>query len=337
MQVRSLVWTLLPLWAAVGRALAQDAGGAPAEGAPTEAEAGVITTHEDDDDARDPVVHVLLVEAVAEYAAGRYAEAQALFRRASEREPSARTLRGLGMSSFELRQYVTAVRALEAALLETTRPLRDDQRAHVEALLERARGYVARLEVHVTPEDATLRIDGIDVELETYGSVLVEPGRHVLSVSADGYDGETIDLALEPGLTRTITLELADAVAPAPPSLPPRSGDALGWASLTLGVAAGVGAGVALTLGGLAATESAELDAACSAFVCPDSARARVARARDYSIVADAVGTASAVVGAAATAMLVAALATSEGGSPPATASAFCTSTECVVVVGGRL
>ena len=58
----------------------------------------------------------LLEEAVSEYDARRYEEARALFRKAHDISPNARTLRGIGMASFELREYVEALRALEGAL-----------------------------------------------------------------------------------------------------------------------------------------------------------------------------------------------------------------------------
>src|SRR5262249_43441282 len=63
-------------------------------------------------------VQGLIADAVAEYDAGHFEEARALFRRAQAEAPSARTLRGIGMASFELRDYVEADRALAAALGE---------------------------------------------------------------------------------------------------------------------------------------------------------------------------------------------------------------------------
>src|SRR4051812_11159906 len=63
-------------------------------------------------DADTPQYRGLLNEAVSEYDARRYEEARALFRRAHELSPNARTLRGIGMASFELREYVEALRAL---------------------------------------------------------------------------------------------------------------------------------------------------------------------------------------------------------------------------------
>ena len=91
----------------------------------------------------DTPVSVLIGDAVAEYDAGHFQEARALFRQAHEKPPTARTLRGIGMCSFELRDYVEATRALGASLRETRRPLTAEQKRHAEALLS-AREHVRR-------------------------------------------------------------------------------------------------------------------------------------------------------------------------------------------------
>ena len=62
---------------------------------------------------------VLIGDAVAEYDAGHFQEARALFRQAHEKSPTARTLRGIGMCSFELRDYVEAARALGGVAART--------------------------------------------------------------------------------------------------------------------------------------------------------------------------------------------------------------------------
>jgi hypothetical protein len=58
----------------------------------------------------------LVAEATREFSAGNFAEARTLFEQAHAAKPSARTLRGLGLTAYELRRYVQAVSELEAAL-----------------------------------------------------------------------------------------------------------------------------------------------------------------------------------------------------------------------------
>ena len=102
------------------------------------------------DDDSTPV-SVLIGDAVAEYDAGHYQEARALFRQAHEKQPTARTLRGIGMCSFELRDYVEASRNLSASLRETRRPLTSEQKRHADALLARANTFIGRFTVKVQP------------------------------------------------------------------------------------------------------------------------------------------------------------------------------------------
>jgi tetratricopeptide (TPR) repeat protein len=71
--------------------------------------------------------------------AGNWEEALALFRQAHALRPSARTLRGMGVASFEARHYADAIRYLTAAATETARPLTPEQLLAVEQLIPRAR------------------------------------------------------------------------------------------------------------------------------------------------------------------------------------------------------
>ena len=74
----------------------------PADPAPAELNAEQQQAHRD-----------LSSRAIVEFEAGRFAEARALFMRAHEIWPSARTFRVLGMTSFELRSYVRALQELK--------------------------------------------------------------------------------------------------------------------------------------------------------------------------------------------------------------------------------
>src|SRR5262245_443922 len=70
----------------------------------------------------------------SEAAAGRWEEARVAFRKAHALYPNARTLRGIGMVAFEIRDYVDAARQLELALAEPRRALDETQRREVSAL-----------------------------------------------------------------------------------------------------------------------------------------------------------------------------------------------------------
>ena len=80
----------------------------------------------------------IIEQAVAETERENWNEANALFRRAHQLRPSARTLRGLGMVAFNRKEYVDAVMNLSAALEDSRRPLTDQQREQATGLLEQA-------------------------------------------------------------------------------------------------------------------------------------------------------------------------------------------------------
>jgi hypothetical protein len=153
----------------------------------------------------DSSYEVLIREALAEFNALNYAEARALFERAHALRPNARTLRGLGITAFELKRYVQAVHELEAALAEPRTPLTPTQHTEVEGLIVKARRFVGKVKLDVTPSDATVLVDGQPVEGT---EVVLDLGEHQLSVRAEGYRDETIKLVIDGGEDITQRVEL---------------------------------------------------------------------------------------------------------------------------------
>src|SRR6266700_2339843 len=168
--------------------------------------------------AESPQYRALLEEAVSEYDARRYEEARALFRRAHDISPNARTLRGIGMASFELREYVEALRSLEASLVDKRRPLTPTQRQQVEVLLERTRAFVGRFFIKTTPKEALLRVDGAPVALESDGSLLLSFGRHSLTAEAPGSSPENREINVIGGERQELEFQLRPVAVSPPPS-----------------------------------------------------------------------------------------------------------------------
>ena len=152
-------------------------------------------------------------DAVEEFRAGHWEEARALFGRAHEIEPSARTLRGLGMTAFELRMYVQSMRELDAALRETRKPLEGGMRAAAEALIVKARAFVARVQIVPNPKEAALVLDGRAPALEPDGRVSLDAGLHVVSATADGYKPSSLRFAVEGGRDQVLQLPLEPILA----------------------------------------------------------------------------------------------------------------------------
>jgi hypothetical protein len=156
--------------------------------------------------------------AISEFEAGHWDEARALFRRAHELSPNARTWRGLAITAFELRRYVDAVRELEAALLDVRKPLTETQRQELAELLLRARAFVSTYQLHVQPAAARVSIDGATSQASP-SELLLDPGLHTLVFTATGYDEQQLELRAEAGKSQELSVELRP-----PPQVAPEAG-----------------------------------------------------------------------------------------------------------------
>lgn len=144
-------------------------------------------------------------EALSEFDLGHFEESLALFRLAHSLRPSARTLRGLGNCSFELRHYVDAVTHYRDALASTENPLTAEQRTEVEHLLSRARVFVGGYRLAVTPAGASVTIDSAAA---TGSDVLLAIGDHTIAVSAPGYVARNVPVTVRGGEDETLTIAL---------------------------------------------------------------------------------------------------------------------------------
>ena len=97
--------------------------------------------------AESPEYAAAIDAALSEFQARRWPEARAHFRRAHALSPNARTLRGIGMASYEMADYAAAYEALEGALTNTTRPLTEDQHTQVLTLRDRALALIGRFTI----------------------------------------------------------------------------------------------------------------------------------------------------------------------------------------------
>jgi hypothetical protein len=256
------------------------------------------------DSKEDPSYRAAIRDALAEYNARHFEEARILFRRAHDLDPNARTLRGIGMASFELRDYVTAVHALSAALVETRRPLSPDQRAHAQGLLERSRLYVDVYALDVAPAGAIVLIDGHAPDLEADGTVLLGFGSHNIEVSSPGFVLRTFSVNVRGGERKELRVTLerkppgrAPAYGPAeaqrkPPPFPERAhGSAASWL-----VAAGAAGLLAVGVGVYWISRQSQLDSCDSPehdYYCTN--RSTLALERNLAIAGTLAGGAAAV------------------------------------------
>jgi tetratricopeptide (TPR) repeat protein len=139
--------------------------------------------------------------AVEEYAAHNYPEALEQFRRAHELQPSARTLRGLGVSEFELRNYRASAAALERALASNVK------------LLARVRTYLGTLSLNVVPEISSVIVDGEQRELDADHRLVIDVGNHVLEFNAPGRASTQRTVRIGGGRVQYLSVALPPAVA----------------------------------------------------------------------------------------------------------------------------
>jgi hypothetical protein len=186
---------------------------------------------EDSADAKVEAEYQQLInDALNEYDRGSWEESAALFRRAHELRPSARTLRGLGLTAYEARRYPDSIRYLNDALTDTRHPLTPKQRDDIEATLERARLFVGYLELQVEPAGATVIINGQDARPDASGTVITDVGWLDVEGRADGYETLTKRIRMNAGDHQTLELKLtppppppaAVVAAPAPAVMAPR-------------------------------------------------------------------------------------------------------------------
>lgn len=161
--------------------------------------------------------------AVLEFDAGNWAEARVLFQHAHSLRPSARTMRGMGKASFELKEYVRAQRELSSSLSEGRAPLSEPQRQEIQALLTRIDRYVGVLKMRVKPADAqpTIMVDGV----RTDGELKLDLGNHDIHVQAEGYQTLNHKIAIEGGKTQHLQLTLNPARPEVAANLQPRAAD----------------------------------------------------------------------------------------------------------------
>jgi hypothetical protein len=210
--------------------------------------------------------HRTIEDALQEFNLGNWDEAALLFERAHVINPSARTLRGMGMAAFEARHYVSAIAHLSAALSEHRNPLTAVQREEVQRSLRRAEEYVARVSVDVQPSAARVRINGQLVAADAQGERLVDPGLQELEIVADGYEPVVRRIHAAPGKRETLSIELRHLTVPAPatasPSDGPESGSLSTWKWLLgAGGLAGLAAGTTFLI--IQKTEAAHFNDMC--------------------------------------------------------------------------
>jgi tetratricopeptide (TPR) repeat protein len=222
---------------------------------------GSHVSAQEESGARDGRYEATIDRAMLEFDAGRFVAARGLFERAHALRPSARTLRGLGVTALALKRYNAAREELNGALVDARRPLTEAQRVQVTQLLDWMQKDLARLRLELSPSHARAFVDDQPVSA---GVTWLDAGEHRLIVNAEGFRPQDRTFRLFAQQELALGIELVpdpEPLAQAPsralsPSAPTRSPPEDEGAALTqrwwfwtgLAVVAVAGASVTLVL-----------------------------------------------------------------------------------------
>lgn len=158
------------------------------------------------DTTGSPEYRHAIAQAVFEFRQHNFAEARSYFARAHAIDPSARTLRGLGMAEFELHNYRECTQQLEAALQSPKRRLEGELRAETDELLKRAQVLIGRYTIKSKPHANDLTVDGVATVIPADRPLLLNVGDHLLELRAVGYTTEKRLLSVHGGEEETLSI-----------------------------------------------------------------------------------------------------------------------------------
>ena len=187
----------------------------------------------------------------------RYERAYEAYSKAFELSPDLAILLKVANMEEKLERWFDAALHYRRFLAEATDPSAADK-AEAESHLEALKLHLGVLTLAVTPEGAAVVIDGTPVGTAPLAEpILLAPGEHTLSITADGYQPTEQTLNVEAGseAERTFELEPVPAVIvdTAPPPPPPPPPPPLPPGPSKLGLIAGGGVTLGL-VGGAVAT-----------------------------------------------------------------------------------
>lgn len=147
------------------------------------------------------------VQGVALYNDGDFGAALAEFEATYKASPIPAVLYNLGLTNKALFRYAEAVDWL-------TRYLRDDitiapeRRAEVEMVINEMKSLLAEVRVTVTPDTATVVLDGRGVKLSPTEPLRLKAGQHVFEISAEWHQPERREITVTAGVPMQLSVAL---------------------------------------------------------------------------------------------------------------------------------
>lgn len=166
---------------------------------------------------RTGAAQVAFQRGIAEMDARRYPTALAALEESYRLYPSPVALYNIALAHREMGHVQRAVEAFERYLTEGGARVPAERITAVRDTLRQLREQVATVTLTATPTPFAAVVDGRDAAL-TDGALSLDPGEHVLVVTAPGRRPWREEVRLAPGqrVTRSVTLEPDGTTAPAP-------------------------------------------------------------------------------------------------------------------------
>lgn len=231
---------------------------------------------------------------VRAYARRDWLAAQFHFEAAHRVQPSARTLRALGLTARQQRRYADAAVLLSRALRSGEQPLTEAMQRELQTAIAGLDPAIARYKLVPGDAAAKVRVDGKAANLDG-SELLLDPGTHQIVVERPGSAPIAQRVAAEPGLRSELRVD-ANAIhdgsgTPGTHGTSPRPDRS--WTTqekLALGAAAGSVAGliVGVTFGVLAWTEDDASRGDCELNSCGPQGLAHRQTAFDHAGVSTA-------------------------------------------------
>jgi hypothetical protein len=250
---------------------------------------------------------------------GDFPAAEAKYSEAYDLSKDPRLVFDMGICEKELHHYARMAELLRLYEEAAGASLSDEDRKRADEALAAVPRYIGTVTIVVDTAGATVTVDGEPAGKAPAVSVSLDPGKHTVVVTKDGYESVERPISVSPGVASTLTIGLlasganGTGAAPAqakrespelPQSVPDAKPSALQWNALAYaGVGlAGVGLVVGGVTGGLALARIGSARSECTGMVCPLGTDGDVKAAQTFGTVST-VAFVAAGVGAAASAV----------------------------------
>jgi len=261
------------------------------------------------------------------YKEGEFALAVIEFERAYAIVPDYRVLYNIGQVRIQLSQYARARRVLEQYLADGGDQIAEERKKSVRADLEMLAMRTGTLEIETNVEGADILVDDVLVGRSPITEpLLLDAGEHRVQVRKGGYSPHLEQLSLAGRDAKRLTIELEKlpeaTVAPiiVEKQVIARDSDRSTWLWATWSATGAFAVGAAIT-GGFGIKAAGELEELRSSSTTRSELDSQQRRTRTLLTVADVLGAAAVVSGAAALYITLSGSdeeAPSEGAPPPA-------------------